>query len=225
MTRGSSTAPVTQARSPGHNIPVPLTQGRIVAVLRAASGEHFRSAADVLVAEGVRCIEVTLTGEGAMDALTAIVRNAPGDVAVGAGSVMSTELAEQAIGAGAQFLVSPVTQPAVMAVGREASVPTYPGALTPTEILTASEAGAPLVKLFPASTVGPGYIKDLHGPMPHAKIMPTGGIAIADIGSWLRAGAVAVGLGGPLLGDALAGGSLRDLAERARLAVAAASIG
>ena len=207
--------------SPWMQIPEAVAAGRIVAVLRAPSAEHFLAATDVLVREGVRAIEVTLTTEGAVEALRSTVGSAPTNVAVGAGSVMSESQAREAIEAGAKFLVSPVMQPDVIAVGRAAGVPTYPGALTPTEISAAAEAGAPLVKLFPASAVGPGYIKDLHGPMPGVKIMPTGGITLADIGTWLRAGALAVGMGGPLLGDALVGGSLDDLADRARQAVAA----
>jgi 2-dehydro-3-deoxyphosphogluconate aldolase/(4S)-4-hydroxy-2-oxoglutarate aldolase len=103
-------------------------------------------------------------------------------------------------------------------------VPFYPGALSPTEVFTAHRAGAPLVKLFPAATVGPRYIKDLHGPLPGVRIMPTGGIAIDDIPAWLSAGASAVGLGGPLLGDAAAGGSLAALAGRARRAADAVAL-
>ena len=209
--------------SPGTDIPEALTVGRIVAVLRAPSAEHFQAAADVLIKEGIRALEVTFTTKGAVDALRSIVRSASENVAVGAGSVMSVSQAREAMDAGAQFLVSPVTQPKVLAVGRAAGVPTYPGALTPTEVSAASDAGAPLVKLFPASAVGPGYIKDLHGPLPEVKIMPTGGITLTDIGTWLQAGALAVGMGGPLLGDALVGGSLDDLADRARQAVAAVS--
>ena len=208
---------------PGAVIPEALTVGRIVAVLRAPSAEHFQAAADVLITEGVRALEVTFTTEGAVEALRSIVRSAPENIVVGAGSVMSVSQAREAVDAGAQFLVSPVTQPNVLAVGRATGVPTYPGALTPTEVSAASEAGAPLVKLFPASAVGPGYIKDLHGPLPQVKIMPTGGIALTDIGTWLQAGALAVGMGGPLLGDALIGGSIDELADRAREAVAAVS--
>lgn len=202
-------------------IPDALRSGRIVAVLRASSAEHFVAATDVLISEGIRVIEVTLTTQGGVDALRSIAGSAPPGVAVGAGSVMSVSQAEMAMDAGAQFLVSPVTQPDVLAAGRTVGVPTYPGALTPTEISAASQAGAPLVKLFPASAVGPGYLKDVHGPMPGIEIMPTGGITLTDIATWLEAGAIAVGLGGPLLGDALVGGSFDDLADRARQAVAA----
>jgi 2-dehydro-3-deoxyphosphogluconate aldolase / (4S)-4-hydroxy-2-oxoglutarate aldolase len=202
-------------------IPEALSAGRVVAVLRASTAEYFQASAEVLMEQGIQAIEVTLTTEGGLEALRSITASAPKDVAVGAGSVMSVSQVSDAAQAGAQFLVSPVTQPDVLAAGRLAGLPTYPGAFSPTEILAAHDAGAPLVKLFPASTVGPGYIKDLHGPMPQVEIMPTGGIGLADIGAWLAAGALAVGMGTPLLGDALRGGSLDDLADRARRAVSA----
>lgn len=206
-------------------IPDGLRRGRVVAVLRAADAQHFPAAAAVLVEQGVRAIEVTLTTRGATDALRTIAASVPDDVTVGAGSVMSVSQAQQAAEAGAEFLVSPVTQPDVLAAGRDLGLPTYPGAFSPTEILAAHDAGAPLVKLFPASAVGPRYVKDVHGPIPGVDIMPTGGIGLEEITSWLDAGALAVGMGGPLLGDALSGGSLPELAKRARRAVAAATGG
>jgi 2-dehydro-3-deoxyphosphogluconate aldolase / (4S)-4-hydroxy-2-oxoglutarate aldolase len=110
--------------------------------------------------------------------------------------------------------VSPVLDLSLGSFG----VPFYPGGLTPTEIFQAARSGAPLVKLFPAAAVGPRYLKDLHGPLPGVRIMPTGGIGIDDVAAWLSAGAAAVGLGGPLIGDAASGGSLSALADRARRA-------
>jgi 2-dehydro-3-deoxyphosphogluconate aldolase/(4S)-4-hydroxy-2-oxoglutarate aldolase len=100
-------------------------------------------------------------------------------------------------------------------------VPFYPGTYTPTEIYAAHRAGAPLIKLFPASGLGPRYLRDVRGPLPHIKIMPTGGVKLEDIADWLLAGAKAVGLGGPLIGDAASGGSLTALAARARQGVSA----
>ena len=104
------------------------------------------------------------------------------------------------------------------------SVPFYPGAFTPTEIYAAMTAGAAAVKVFPAGGLGPGYLRDIRGPLPGARIMPTGGIKIEDVADWLAAGAVAVGLGSPLIGDAASGGDLRKLAARARQAVSAVAI-
>ena len=191
----------------------------VVAVLRAQSAEHFAAVAGVLVDAGIRALEVTLTSRGALESLASLTREVPPGVRVGAGSVLDRDDAKACVDAGAAFLVSPVFDADVLTVGLAAGVPTYPGALTPTEVVTASRAGAPAVKIFPASSVGPRYIKDLHGPLPGVRLMPTGGIAIDDIAAWLAAGAMAVGLGGPLLGDAGNGGSLQTLRDRAARAV------
>jgi 2-dehydro-3-deoxyphosphogluconate aldolase/(4S)-4-hydroxy-2-oxoglutarate aldolase len=187
----------------------------VVAVLRAPSANGFSAIADVLVASGITAIEVTLTSQGAVDAIAGLRRQLPAEVAVGAGTVLTADEAKASVDAGAAFLVSPVLD---RGLAGGFGVPFYPGALSPTEVFTAARDGAPLVKLFPASAVRPGYVKDLHGPLPGVRIMPTGGIGIGDIAAWLTAGASAVGLGGPLLGDAAAGGSLAALAERARRA-------
>lgn len=191
----------------------------VVAVLRAQSAEHFAAVAGVLVDAGIRALEVTLTSRGALETLVSLTRELPAQVRVGAGSVMNRADAKACVDAGAAFLVSPVLDLDVLTVGLSSGIPTYPGALTPTEVVTVSRAGAPAVKIFPASSVGPRYIKDLHGPLPGVRLMPTGGIAIDDIGDWLAAGAMAVGLGGPLLGDAGDGGSLTSLRDRAHRAV------
>jgi 2-dehydro-3-deoxyphosphogluconate aldolase/(4S)-4-hydroxy-2-oxoglutarate aldolase len=132
---------------------------------------------------------------------------------IGAGTVLTDDDAKAAVDAGAAFLVSPVS-----GLGPQ-PVPLYPGAFSPTEVYAAQLSGAPIVKLFPAGGLGPGYLKDLRGPLPGVRIMPTGGIGLDDIAKWLAAGAVAVGLGGPLIGDAATGGSLTALAARARHAV------
>ncbi len=187
----------------------------VVAVLRAPTADAFAAVADVLVTAGVTAIEVTLTSRGALEALAGLCRQLPSHAVVGAGTVLTADQAKAAVDAGASFLVSPVLDADLLA---GLDVPFYPGGLTPTEIHTAHRAGAPIVKLFPAATVGPRYLKDLHGPLPDVRIMPTGGIGVDDVPTWLGAGAVAVGLGGPLLGDAATGGSLTALADRARRA-------
>jgi 2-dehydro-3-deoxyphosphogluconate aldolase/(4S)-4-hydroxy-2-oxoglutarate aldolase len=192
-----------------------IVRSGVVAILRAPTADAFGAVSDVLVAAGITAIEVTLTSRGALNALAGLHRQLPPGVAVGAGTVLSLDDAKAAVDAGATFLVSPVHLPALDGF----PVPVYPGAFTPTEIFTAARGGAPLVKLFPASAVGPRFLRDLRGPLPDIRIMPTGGIEIADVATWLSAGAAAVGLGGPLIGDAATGGSLTDLAGRARRAV------
>lgn len=186
----------------------------VVAVLRAATADGFAAMADVLVSAGITAIEVTLTSRGAIGALAGLRRQLPPTAVVGAGTVLTADDAKAAVDAGAAFLVSPVLDLSLSGMG----VPFYPGGLTPSEIFRAAQSGAPLVKLFPAAAVGPRYVRDLHGPLPGVRIMPTGGIGIDDVAAWLTAGAAAVGLGGPLIGDAASGGSMTALADRARRA-------
>ena len=193
----------------------------LVAILRARSARHFPAVTQILVDAGVRVIEVTLTATDAVSAITGLTRRFGAAAVIGAGTVMTADQAEACIDAGAAFLVSPAASPDVMAAARNAGIAAYPGALTPTEIINAYNSGAPAVKLFPASAVSPRFITDLHGPCPDIPIMPTGGIVIGDITTWLRAGAAAVGVGTPLIGSAASDGPDRSLAERAGRAMAA----
>jgi 2-dehydro-3-deoxyphosphogluconate aldolase/(4S)-4-hydroxy-2-oxoglutarate aldolase len=197
-----------------------IARSGVVAVLRARSADGFAAVADVLVSSGITAIEVTLTSRGAVDALAGLRRMLPPVAVVGAGTVLTADQAKASVDAGAQFLVSPVLD---LTLG-DFGVPFYPGGLTPTEIHQAARSGAELVKLFPAAAVGPRYVKDLHGPLPGVRLMPTGGIDVADVAAWLDAGATAVGLGGPLIGDAASGGSLQALADRARRAADAVAL-
>jgi 2-dehydro-3-deoxyphosphogluconate aldolase/(4S)-4-hydroxy-2-oxoglutarate aldolase len=191
-----------------------IVEGGLVAILRAPDAGGFAAVADVLVAAGITALEVTLTTKGALDAIAGLRRQLPVGAIIGAGTVLTPDDAKAAVDAGASFLVSPVLD---TLAGQ--SVPCYPGAYTPPEVYAAHRTGAPMVKLFPAGGLKPAYLRDLRGPLPHVRIMPTGGINLDDIADWLGAGASAVGLGSPLVGDAATGGSLLALAERARLAV------
>jgi 2-dehydro-3-deoxyphosphogluconate aldolase/(4S)-4-hydroxy-2-oxoglutarate aldolase len=195
-----------------------VVRSGIVAILRAPTADGFAAVADVLVEAGVTALEVTLTSYGAIEAIAGLRRQLPSSVALGAGTILSADDAKAAVDAGAAFLVAPVLDPKLVS---SSPVPVYPGTFTPTEIFAAYQAGAPLVKLFPAGGLGPRFLRDVLAPLPQVGIMPTGGIKIEDIADWLRAGARAVGLGGPLIGDAATGGDLVALAERARLAVSA----
>ena len=164
-------------------------------------------------------IELTLTTPGTLEALPDLLRRAGADAEIGVGSITCVAEAEQALDAGASYLVTPFTNPDVIATAVRAGRPIFPGALTPTEVHTAWSAGATAVKIFPAETVGAQYGAHLLGPFPALKFLPSGGIRMEDIGPWLRSGAIAVSLGGPLLGDALRGGSLDGLAARAQAAI------
>ena len=200
-----------------------LVDTGLVAILRAPSAAAFPQAAEALAAAGVGCMEFTLNTPGALEALRQARRRLPDTVALGAGTVLTPEQVSQAYDAGAQFVVCPHTDPAVIARAAELGAPCYPGAYTATEVLAAWRAGAAAVKIFPASAGGPDYLRHLRGPLPEIPMLPTGGIGLGDVAVYLRAGAVAVGLGGPLLGGALAesGGDLAGLTARAAQALAA----
>jgi len=190
-------------------------------VLRAPEARHFPALVEALVRVGLRAVEITLTAANAVAAIEAISTAYGSEVAVGAGTVLSADEAESCVEAGASFLVAPTAVPDVVASAHVLGVPVVPGALTPTEVLAAHRSGAQAVKLFPASTVGPQYLKDIHGPLPDVRLMPTGGIAVADVATWIRAGALAVGLGGQLLGSTVTDGPDRALDRRVKAALAA----
>jgi 2-dehydro-3-deoxyphosphogluconate aldolase/(4S)-4-hydroxy-2-oxoglutarate aldolase len=196
----------------------------VVAILRAAGAGRFLEVGRVLYEAGVRSVEVTLTSSGALEAFARLREELPSDALLGVGTVRSAGDAQRAAEVGATYLIAPDCRPEVVAWAVERGVPVVPGALTPTEIAAAWGAGATAVKVFPVSAVGgPAYVKAVRAPLPEVPLVPTGGVGIDDIGAYLAAGAVAVGIGSPLLGDAGdPGGDLEALGERARRAVAAA---
>lgn len=213
--------PVPRPTDPPARVTADITAGGLIAVLRAPTARHFPAITDTLVRTGVRAVEVTLTTEGALPCIRELAAAYGEEVVIGAGTVLTADEAEACIDAGAAFLVSPTTAPDVVPAARIAGVAAFPGAFTPTEVLTAYRAGASAVKLFPASAVTPRFIAALHGPLPEVPIIPTGGIALADIAAWIGAGAAAVGLGTPLIGAAGTDGADQALADRGRAAVAA----
>jgi 2-dehydro-3-deoxyphosphogluconate aldolase/(4S)-4-hydroxy-2-oxoglutarate aldolase len=202
-----------------------LAQSGVVAILRGSTDRHLARVSRTLGEAGVTCLELTLTTPGAVDALARVRAELDRDVAVGMGSVIDGAQAAACLEAGAEFLVSPGVCAEVALYAAEHGVACYPGAWTPTELLEAWRLGAPAVKLFPAASGGPRHLKDVRAPLPHIPLVPTGGVALDQIADYVAAGAVAVGLGGPLVGDALDGGSLTALAERARVALEAVRVG
>ncbi|MGK5678188.1 bifunctional 4-hydroxy-2-oxoglutarate aldolase/2-dehydro-3-deoxy-phosphogluconate aldolase [Actinoplanes sp. URMC 104] len=206
--------------SPLDSVSAAVVRSGIVAILRAPTADYFATVANVLVDNGITALEVTLTSAGALEALAGLRRQLPASVAVGAGTVLTSADVKAAVDAGAEFLVSPVFDAELV---RNSPVPFIPGTSTPTEMYAAHQAGAALVKLFPAAGLGPRFLRDVRAPLPQIRVMPTGGVKIEDIADWLFAGAKAVGVGSPLVGDAVAGGSLTALAARARHAVSAVS--
>ena len=193
----------------------------IVAVIRMQDTGRLRAVVDALAAGGVRALEVTMTVPRAIEMIREIAPTLPAGFLFGAGTVLDAETAHRVIDAGAQFVVSPVFRRAVIEACHQHDVPALPGCMTPTEILDAWEAGADIVKVFPATTFGPGYLKDVRAPLPQVKLMPTGGVTLDNAGEWIRAGAVAVGVGSALLDAvAIAAGDYAVLEANARRIVA-----
>ncbi|RKS79519.1 2-dehydro-3-deoxyphosphogluconate aldolase/(4S)-4-hydroxy-2-oxoglutarate aldolase [Actinomadura pelletieri DSM 43383] len=198
-----------------------LTATGVVAVVRGTRAERVADVLDTLADAGVRCLELTLNTPGALAELDAARRRLPADVELGAGTVRTAAEASAAVAAGASFLVSPDTGEGVAAVARDHGVAYYPGALTPGEVGRAWDLGATAVKIFPAGAFGPRYLRDLAGPFRDVPLLPTGGVGPDNAADFIAAGAVAVGAGGSLIGDAFDGGSLTALADRAGRLLAA----
>lgn len=189
----------------------------LVPVIRAGSADEAAQAADAIAAGGVDVMEITMTVPGAVDAIRALIARAP-NVLVGAGTVLDADAARECIDAGARFIVSPSFDPGTIATCNDAGVAVLPGALTPTEVVAAWRAGADLVKVFPAGSVGgPSYIKALKAPLPQIEVVPTGGVNLKTAGDFIRAGAAALGVGSDLVDlAALRRGEAHVLSERAR---------
>ena len=190
----------------------------IVAILRAPSGEVLADVADALVAGGIDVIEVTFTVPKADQVLQKVADRLGDRILLGAGTILDTETARIALLSGAKFLVTPVVNCNVIQLCRRYGRVVMPGALTPTEVLTAWEAGADVVKIFPSEVTGPAYLKALHGPLPQIRLMPTGGVNLETAADFLRAGACALGLGSALVeSKAIAGrdfGRIESLARK-----------
>ncbi|WP_086729609.1 bifunctional 4-hydroxy-2-oxoglutarate aldolase/2-dehydro-3-deoxy-phosphogluconate aldolase [Streptomyces carpinensis] len=210
-----STATAASQSDPRPLSPI-LLQSRVIAVLRAADARYLRPAAEVLVEEGIRSMEVALTTAGGVSAIADLATVLGDGSEVGAGTVLSVAELNAVVEAGARYIVTPHTDPELIRAAAARGVPIVPGGLTPTELRTGWASGASAVKLFPASAVGPRYVKDLHGPFPAMPVIPSGGVDRATAGDWIRVGCPAVSMGGPLLGDALTGGDLGELRVRAR---------
>lgn len=196
----------------------------VIAILRSRDAGRLVEVSDVLAKEGIAAIEFTLTTAGAIGALREYARAKPAGVALGAGTVLDEGMAEAAVAAGATYLITPAVRPAVVAAAKRLGVAVIPGALTPSEILATWESGVTAVKVFPAPLLGgPAYLQAVRAPLPDIPLIPTGGVGIDDARAYLDAGAVAVGVGAPLVGDACEDGSLDALRERAQRLVAAVS--
>ena len=195
----------------------------IVPVVRAAGVEEAWQAVEAILEGGIPLVEITMTVAGAVEVIRELIRQVGNKVLVGAGTVVTREQAEACLDAGAQFLVSPGLSLAMVRAAQARGVLAIPGALTPTELMTATAEGVSLVKIFPCGSVGgPKYLKALRGPFPKAKLIPTGGVSVANAAEYIAAGAFAVGVGSDLVDTAaLRQGNPEKIVNAARELVAA----
>lgn len=178
----------------------------IISVVRAESPDQALKIAAAIRQGGIDIIEITMTVPGALEVIRELVGAYPGgEVVIGAGTVLDSETARAALLAGAQFIVSPHFNPAVIRLCNRYRTLCMPGAGSVTEIVTAMEAGADLIKIFPGNILGPGFVKAVRGPLPYALMIPTGGVSLENVAEWIRSGCIAVGVGGKLTSGAKSG--------------------
>lgn len=197
------------------SLPERTAAARLIVVIRGELADQYAPVLDALAGAGIRSVELTLSTPGTLDELPALLERFGDQLDIGIGTVTDPGDLRVAAERGAHYIVTPITRADLLEAAAEAGIPIVPGGLTPSELHAGWAAGAAAVKVFPASVVGPGYVKDLRGPFPGIRVIPSGGVDLEAARAWLQAGAEAVSVGGPLLGDALKGGSLEALADRA----------
>ena len=193
-----------------------IQEAGLVAVVRASSLEEAEKITDACIAGGVAAVELTFTVPHAEKLIESMAdRYQNGEIIIGAGTVLDPETARTAILAGAQYIVSPYFDPATVKLCNRYGIVSMPGVFTPTECVHAMECGADILKIFPGDVAGPAFIRSVLGPLPHALMMPSGGVTVENAGDWIRAGAIAVGAGGSLTAGAKTG-DYQKITETAR---------
>jgi 2-dehydro-3-deoxyphosphogluconate aldolase/(4S)-4-hydroxy-2-oxoglutarate aldolase len=183
-----------------------VIESGLVAIVRTNSSDQAARIAEACARGGAAAIEITFTVPGAAAVIEDLAEEyASGEILIGAGTVLDPETARLAILAGAQYIVSPSVSPGTARLCNRYQIPYMPGAGTMREIVDAMESGADIVKLFPGETLGPAFVKAVKGPLPQASLMPTGGVSVENVAEWIKAGAVAVGVGGSLTAGAQSG--------------------
>ncbi len=175
-----------------------IADAALIAVIRARNKEQALNITKAVYIGGVNAIEVTMTVPGALEVIEHLVKNKEENTLIGAGTVLDSETARHAILAGADFVVSPCLNVEVVRTCNRYRILTMPGAMTITEIVNGMEAGADVIKVFPGNVLGPGFIKAVKGPLPHAKLVPTGGVSLDNVIEWIKNGSLAVGVGSEL---------------------------
>jgi 2-dehydro-3-deoxyphosphogluconate aldolase/(4S)-4-hydroxy-2-oxoglutarate aldolase len=194
-----------------------IEQTGVIAIMRAQSSDQLLEAADAILAGGVQAIEVTMTTPGALEVIAEARKRYGAELLFGAGTVLDPETGRAAILAGAQFVVAPTLSLGLIELCRRYSIPVMPGAYTPTEALTAWEAGADIVKIFPAEVGGPAYLKAIRAPLPQLKLCPVGGVDLDTAADFIKSGAACLGVGSALINQKLLDSG--DFAELTRRAV------
>lgn len=183
-----------------------ICDGGLVAVVRAENGEQAKKIADACIAGGVAAIEITFTVPGAVGVLEELAKTyTDQQIILGAGTVLDSETARTAMLSGAKYVVTPCLNTDTVEICNRYGIPCMPGAMTIKEIVEGMEAGADIIKIFPGEIFGPSFIKAIKGPLPHAKLMPTGGVSVNNVTEWIKAGCVAVGAGSSLIAGAKTG--------------------
>jgi 2-dehydro-3-deoxyphosphogluconate aldolase / (4S)-4-hydroxy-2-oxoglutarate aldolase len=195
-----------------------IKQEKMIAIIRGSEPAEALAISKALYKGGVRAIEITLNSPGALSSIERVRSELGDDLAVGAGTVLDPESARSALLAGAQFILSPSLNRDTIKMTKRYGAVSIPGAFTPTEILEAYESGGDIIKVFPASSLGPGFVKDIHGPLPQIPLLPTGGIDLTNIAEYIEKGASGVGLGSSLVNskEAVTDEYLKKLSDKAR---------
>jgi 2-dehydro-3-deoxyphosphogluconate aldolase/(4S)-4-hydroxy-2-oxoglutarate aldolase len=197
-----------------------ILSSKVIAVIRMSDTEKLAKVVEAVKAGGVKAIEITMTTPFALEIISTMAKKKAPDVLVGAGTVLDPETAVQAIHAGADFIVSPVTNVGMITACRRYDTLVAPGAFSPTEILAAWQTGADIVKVFPATSVGPKYFKDILGPLPKVRLMPTGGVSLENARDFIANGACCVAIGTALLDKkAIEAGHWELLTQKAKALV------
>ena len=206
----------------GQSVSERIEAGRMVAILRGDFGGREEEIVTVLIEAGITAVEVTLNSPGALDSINRLASRFGSHIAVGAGTVLRANEVEAAADAGARFIVSPNRNAKVIATTKRLGLVSLPGCFTPSEVVEALDAGADAIKIFPAQSLGVGFIKAIRGPLPNARLVPTGGVTPEAARGYIVAGAWAVGVGSELLGpDVRSADKLEALRQRALAFVAA----
>lgn len=191
---------------------------KAVAIIRLPDSDLYEPVAEAMYNGGIRVSEITMTVPNAISLIKKAVANSREDMIIGVGSVTNAEMTEKAVEAGAKFVVSPVMKKEIIDKARSLNVPVMPGAFTPTEIQQAWDWGADIIKVFPAGILGMKFFKAVKAPLPHLKLMPTGGVSLTNGGEWIKAGACAVGVGSALLDkEAIGRGDFDQIQKNAEI--------